>query len=313
MGRAITLKDMKEGEIWCKWLHSKLIMNNKNVLGAELGATGSGKSYRDLRKAELWYEYHFKEKFPTENICFGVGSVVKKLSSGKLRRGELLIFEEAGVNLGSLDFQNEMSKMMTYVLQSFRSMNIGILFNLPYLSMLNKSARMLLHYSFESAGIDFKTGINKCKPFFHQVNQGSGKIYKKYPIINVNGGTRKVKRFSFAMPSQYLIDAYEQTKANYLQNLTKDYSKRLEEIELEKNPQKIDYPTELEYHCYHLFEREKKTKTEIAQITGKARHTVASYIEKVKKYLEVSKNIKIYKENGVLDEKKDILLPNNLI
>jgi len=81
---------------------------------------------------------------------------MKLLSGGELRKGEIIIFEEAGVNMGSLDFQNKVSRMFNYVLQSFRSMNIGILFNLPYLTMLNKQARMLLHFSMESAGVDPK-------------------------------------------------------------------------------------------------------------------------------------------------------------
>ena len=115
----IQYNEFQEGEIFNKWLNSRLIVNNKNVLGANLGATGSGKSYRDLRMAELWYQYHFKEQFPIENICFGVGSAMNLISKGKLRKGEILIFEEAGVNLGSLDFQQRISKMMNYVLQSF--------------------------------------------------------------------------------------------------------------------------------------------------------------------------------------------------
>ena len=57
----------------------------------------------------------------------------------KLRKGELLIFEEAGANMGSLDFQNKVSKVFSYVLQSFRSLNIGILFNLPVEGSLSKS------------------------------------------------------------------------------------------------------------------------------------------------------------------------------
>lgn len=86
----IQFKGIKEGEIFNKWLHSRLIRHNKNVLSAELGSTGSGKSYRDLRKAELWYEFHFNKKFPVENICFGVGQTMEILSSERLKRGIFL-------------------------------------------------------------------------------------------------------------------------------------------------------------------------------------------------------------------------------
>ena len=234
MGNRIQQITFQEGEIFCKWMHSRLIRNNKNVLSAELGPTGSGKSYRDLRKVELWYQYYFKEKFPIENICFGIASAMKLISSGKLRKGEVIIFEEAGVNLGSLDFQTKVSKMMNYILQSFRSLNIAIFFNLPYLSMLSSQARLLMHFSSESVGIDQEKKMNICKPLFHQVNQDKGKIYKKFPIVKCNGVTRKIKRFSYSMPSQYLVDAYEAKKNKYLTDLTTEYTLELEKQESDK-------------------------------------------------------------------------------
>lgn len=257
-----------------KYFDNRLIRNNKNILGVQLGGTGSGKSYRDLRIAELWYQKHFNKPFPIENICFGVGAIIKRISSGNLKRGELLIFEEAGVNLGSLDFQNKISKMMNYILQSFRSMNIGILFNLPYLSMLNKQARMLLHYSMESCGIDQQNKKNKCKPFFHQVNQASGAIYKKYLRVKVDGKVQTIKRFNFSIPSKYLVDGYENKKQKFLMNLTQEYSFSLdqEEAELQKKMARKDLtPSQKE-----VFEElcEGKTQQQIADKRGCSRQYV---------------------------------------
>jgi len=224
----------EEGEIFNKWLHSRLMVHNKNVISAELGPTGSGKSYRDLRKAELWYKYQFKKEFPTENICFGLNQVMKRLASGDLKRGDILIVEEAGVNLGSRNWQSKVSKMFNYILQSFRSMNVGLFLNLPYLSMLDSQARHLLHYYAESSGIDHKKGLNKCKPFFVQVAQSSGKIYRHYPDVKINGRAVKVKRFNYEMPSQYLIDAYEKKKDDYLKEIITDFSEKADGVEKPK-------------------------------------------------------------------------------
>jgi len=227
-------KKIEEGEVFCLWLKSRLLTNNKNVLSAELGPTGSGKSYRDLRKVELWYRNYLKREFPIKNICFGVGELMKRINSKELKRGDILIFEEAGANLGSLDFQSKVSKMFTYVLQAFRSLNIGIFFNLPYLSMLNKQARMLMHYSGESDGINFETKQNICRPKFHQVNQGNGKIYKKYLRVIINGKSRKIQRMAWNMPSKWLRDAYEQKKHKFLTDMTEDYTRELDELEKDK-------------------------------------------------------------------------------
>jgi len=287
MARLIKLDLKNEGDLFNKWLKSRLITNNKNVLSVELGPTGSGKSYRDLRKAELWYKYHFKEEFPVENICFGVLDIMQRLSKGKLRRGEILIFEEAGANLGSLDFQNKVAKMFNYVLQSFRSMNIAIFFNLPYLSMLNKTARILLHYSGESNGIDFQTKVSKSKPMFHQVNQGTGKIYKKYPRAKILGVKRKIKTLNYAMPSKYLIDAYELKKANYLKETTKEYAEQLNVLKNGREVQRI--PREIEFEAYNRYRGGEK-QHEIAESLGKTQQLISSWVKTVENYRNLVKS-----------------------
>jgi len=195
-----TKGEWKEGEIFNRWMHSRMIKKNKNVLTATTGPTGSGKSYQDLRKVELWYNHYFKKQIPNENCCFSISEVMRRLSSKELVKGDALILEEAGANLGSLDFQNKVSKLFTYVLQTFRSLNIALFFNLPYLSMLNKQARMLIHVQFVTCGIDNKTGVSKCKAYFRQINQSSGKIYEKRFRIKSNGRSAPVRKIRYSMP-----------------------------------------------------------------------------------------------------------------
>jgi len=288
MTQLIKIKDVKEGDFFCRWLRSKLINNNQNVLGVELGATGTGKSYRDLRKVELWYKFQFNEPVPVENICFGILNVMKRikyLSEVKKRKGEIIIFEEAGANLGNLDFQNRVCKMFTYVLQSFRSFNIAIFFNLPFFTMLNKSARMLMHYSFESAGIDRKEGINKCRPFFHQVNQKTGKIYKKFPKTRKRGSKTKIKGFEFQMPSKYLVDAYESRKQEYLLTKNDEYIAKMEEIEFEERSKpKFKKPlTELQekiLECWKKGMKQKDIVIKLNESQGKIAHNERYMINK---------------------------------
>ena len=282
MAGLIQFNQGTEGQIFCKWLESRLISHNKNVLSAELGPTGSGKSYRDLRKAELWYTYHFKEKFPIENICFGLAKVMERISKGDLRRGEVLIVEEAGVNLGSRDWQSKFSKMFNYILQSFRSMNIALFLNLPYLSMLDSQARHLLHYYAESVGIDYQTGVNKCKPFFLQVAQGTGKIYRHYPKVKLDGKTIKVKKFNYLMPSQYLIDAYEEKKEKYLKELIKTFSEKMEK---EKPKKRKPMPNDLCFEAHRLSIL-GYDQVQIAKAIGRDQSMISRYLKKVQDYIQ---------------------------
>lgn len=284
MNRLIDGNDLQEGDLFCKWLYSRMIRKNKNVLGAETGGTGSGKSYRDLRKFELWYKYYFKQKPPLENICFSVNDVMFRIARGNLRKGELLILEEAGKNLGSLDFQNKVSKLFTYVLQSFRSMNIGILFNLPYLSMLNKQARMLLHYVSESYGIDDETGMNKCKFFYLQTNQQTGKVYRKFLRVKKGKKHVAVKRLAYSMPSPWLVEEYEKKKVAFLKEFTSEFDKKLQEMEHEKKMKAREAGLTPAREEVLKLRREGLTQTQIGEKLGKTSSAIHYMLKTCEKH-----------------------------
>jgi len=221
-----------EGQVLNAWFRNRMLRRNQNVLVAITGGTGSGKSYACLRAAELWYRAQFGELYPTRiNTCFSIGALMKLLASGKLKKGSLVLFEEAGANYGSLDFQQQVSKMFTYVLQSFRSMNIGILFNLPVLSMLNKSARLLIHAHFITAGINYDKKTSKVRPYFRQVNQQTGKVYEKYLRVRENGRVRTVKKFNFNLPHDDIIKEYEAMKFKFVAELNEEFANKLDEID----------------------------------------------------------------------------------
>ena len=88
-----TKSEFSEGEIYYKWENSRII-NNKNIISVTTGPTGSGKSMKDLRKAEIVHLKRFNEVFPVEtNVCFSIAELMKRISSNQLRKGEVLILE----------------------------------------------------------------------------------------------------------------------------------------------------------------------------------------------------------------------------
>src|SRR3990167_6001290 len=263
--------DLTEGIFFNRWMYSRIVDNNRNVLGVELGSTGSGKSYRDLRKAELWYDFYFHDKFPVDNICFGVADIINKLAHGNSRRGEIFIFEEAGANLGSLDFQNKISKMFTYVLQSFRSMNVAV--------------------------------------FFNHLNQQTGKIYQKYLKAKVDGRTKTIKRFSYSLPSEYLTKAYEEKKKKYLEELTKGYSKELALVNKENTLngdlnlvtiKPIKVLSKREQQVYNLLKEGITNQTEIGKIINSEQPYVSRIIKNIeKKGFKYGNELVIIKEKDI--------------
>lgn len=265
-----TKNGLNEGDVLYKY-HEARFNSNRNFLGVVLGATGSAKSYSALRICEIDYKRRFNEPFPIENVTFSIGETMKRIKEIKDsgRKGEIILPDDIGAaGYGSLEFQNKTSRMFSYILQSFRSLNIGLLMTLPVFTMLNNQGRQLIHYQLITQGIDYENKISKAKPLFHQLNQSSGKSYWKYPKISVNKIVKTIKRLNYSIPSRELREKYEQKKAKFLTDLTSTFLEELRIIEKEKidKMSRINLSTRA-LEVFQLFNSGKKVK-EIAEIMG---------------------------------------------
>lgn len=206
-----------EGYFLNNWFASRFDAN-KNVLLVVVGATGSGKSYSCIGMAESWYKYRFKNKeFPLENIVFSLGEGARRLKGETLEKGEFIIVEEAGVVANALDFQNKLVRLFNYILQSVRCKNIGIIFNLPNFSLLNKTGRSLAHGVFETVGINKNTNQVLLKSKGLQTNAITGKIYPKYLRQVINGKLIAPRRIKVGKPSDRIIIPYEKMKSDFVE------------------------------------------------------------------------------------------------
>jgi len=290
---------LKEGEFFNKWSHNRF-KKNKNVLGTITGPTGSSKSYTTLSALNIYYLWRFKKQFPIENCCFSLGQAAKRLDSGGLMKGEFLMLEEAGANLGSLDFQSRLQKLFTYILQSFRSMNVGLILTLPVLTMLNKQARQLIHFNFTTSGINYETNTSKVKPYFHQLNQKTGKSYWKFPRTRVKGSKKKIQAFNYPIPPKELIDAYEIKKTKFVSDITKEFVEEYEEKERKKvmgdsRKEMTDAQKEVyDLACQGLNQRE------IGERLGKMQQSIQKMLKTIKKHgytIKINENVKENEEN----------------
>ncbi len=211
-------KPLPDGFFINKWFGSRFDAN-KNVLLVVVGGTGSGKSWSCIGMAEGWYKYRFKDKkFPIENIVFSLSDGAKRLKGSTLEKGEFIIVEEVGVIANALDFQNKIVKMFNYILQSVRCKNIGIIFNLPSFSLLNKTGRSLAHGVFETVTINKQTSQVVLKPKGLQTNAITGKIYPKYLRQKIGNKILAPRRIKVSRPSPELVIPYEKKKQSFVEN-----------------------------------------------------------------------------------------------
>jgi len=202
----------------------RLFKQNKNWLGIVCGDTGSGKSYSALSLADILVPRGITIK---RNVVFNAVQFLQKLTDKSLQKGDILIFDEAGVGMSSREWYSTQNKLMGSVLQTFRNMNVGVIFTTPNLSFIDVQARKLFHNYLETANIDFKTSTATLKVYKIQHNSRLDKTYYKSPKFLVEGRIRKMTHLSLPKPKAYLIKEYEEAKTSYTESLNAEALKEL--------------------------------------------------------------------------------------
>lgn len=285
--------NMPEGHVFNRWVHGRF-KKNKNLLLAMIGPTGSGKTYASIRLCELWYQYHFNKPYPAEHIVFSIDELSEILTSGKLKRGDIVIFEEAGVSLSSLEWQNKLSKLTGYIFQVFRSDNIGVIFTLPSIAFMNKTTRVLLHGCFETAGVDVSKGTSTIKPLLRQYNSRFDKTYTHYPRISINGVAVPIERMTLSKPSDALLKVYEERKNKFVRKVVGDLKEHIES----NKPLTVDELLDNEEYLRESVDltKEGKTQQNIADILSQR------YNDTITR-LQITRLLKKARKIGVLPRK----------
>lgn len=266
---------------WIKYIKNR-IANNKNFLGCFIGQTGSGKSWSAISLKELLDEGEFDTSF----IFFKSTDFLKTLVEKDLPKGTVLIWDEAGKDLNAKQWQAKANRVVNIVMQVFRRENLIILFTLPYFSFLDSDARKLVHATFETQTIDRDKKEAVVKPLLIQVNQDTGKMYKKFlRVSDEEKGVVPVKRIRLPMPNPEIVKEYEDVKEAFAKETYREALNDLLALETKKkNGKEL---TEKQKQAYDLH-KEGKTQKEIAEIMNTTARNVGHILAAAKKKLNVS-------------------------
>lgn len=225
---------MKAKNPWITYIKNR-IKNNKNFIVFIGGPTGSGKSYSSLDIADELSNGQFN----IDQCVFKGLDLMNLVNSGKLKKGSVILFEEAGVDLSNRNWQSVQNKVLNYLFQTFRHKNFILIMNSPYMDFIDKATRKLFHAEFLTMRID-KT-LKKCiiKPQLIQYNSRRDKFYYKYLRYNQEGSLRVIKEWGVSKPRPDLIKEYEKKKTEYTNQLNKEILEGL--MEKEKKTKKKEW------------------------------------------------------------------------
>jgi hypothetical protein len=221
---------MNENNLFNKFINrirARTKFQNKNWLAIICGETGSGKSYSALSLAKQIGGKVFTVFTPLEFLSL--------LNCGKLSKGDVIIFDEAGVGMSSREWYSVQNKLLGTVLQTFRNMNVSVIFTTPNLSFIDVQARKLFHCYMDTAYIDYKKEEAYLKVYNIQVNSRLDKIYYKKPrFTNDEGRVYTMSHLVLNKPDKKMSEYYENKKTEYTEKLNANALKELTEPKVKK-------------------------------------------------------------------------------
>lgn len=219
------LKNKSKDKLWVRYIKNR-IAQNKNFLGFISGQTGSGKSWSSISIAE-----QLDPEFKVNRIVFSGLELMRLINSGELKKGSVIVFEEAGIGLSNKNWQSTINKMLNFLIQTFRHKNFILIFNSPFMDFVDASTRKLFHAEFITCGIDRNKGTCKLKPRTIQYNGRQNKFYYKMLRVITDKGVIPIAHWNVEKPSKSLIEAYEDKKTEFTTELNQKIQQELQEYE----------------------------------------------------------------------------------
>lgn len=196
------------------------IARNKNYMGIACGEPGSGKSFAALSIAQT-----IDPSFNIDRIAMGNSEEFVEILNQKLKKGNVVMFDEAGVGIPTREWQSIGNKLINYILQTFRYENLVCLWTVPSFKMIDSQSRTMFYGYIEPTFIDFNRQVSIVKYMKIQYNPRGGQKDQYFHYHTRNGVP--IKRVEIPVPTETLIQEYESKKKKFAAKLK---SQALDEI-----------------------------------------------------------------------------------
>ena len=171
--------------------------------------------------------------FTIKSVAFSAKEFMEILNNiDSLKKGDVIILDEAGIFMSSRSWQSLNNKMINFILQTFRNLNLIVIITVPNLTFIDSQSRKLFHLLMETQEINYKEKKVIVKPLLMQNNPKINKLYLKYLRIKIKGkGVMPIKKVKFGLPSELLIKQYEEKKSRFLLNLNLEIEREINKNE----------------------------------------------------------------------------------
>ena len=279
MGSSLVLMKKKKPTL-IHWLYNRVMNRNLNALLCFTGNPGCGKSYSAIRLAQETAKKNGVE-FNVDHITFTPEEFMKLITGDTLKKGSIIIMDEAGVAINSRKWQSSINLMMNYVIQTFRHRNYIIIMCVPYFDFIDAAVRKMFHMLFEVDRIDFEKEVSWTRPKIIQVNQRTGRSYYKWLRFKSAGSQpMALDRAGFKLADKGLLHDYEAKKKAYTTKLNKKLEHDVIDSKDNNKPQEL---TDLQKRIIKLRNDYGLNEEDIGRVMNITQPTVNSHLQACKK------------------------------
>jgi hypothetical protein len=231
---------MPTSSIIANRIRQRLWRRNRNYLITINGKPGTSKSYTALAWAVC-----INQKFDITHVVFSALEFMRLINSGLIKRGDVIVWEEIGREMGARDAMTKKNKEMGFVLQTFRNLNICLITTVPYTDLADLNATKLCDMIMETNYINYDKKTANVRLFEVKYNQRTKKFYYPHPVTALdNGEIAAIESADVDIPPEELRKAYEKKKKDYTTTVNLKAQKELEEQENPAPKQEKTYKSE---------------------------------------------------------------------
>jgi len=203
----------------------KQIKSNRNFVALVVGRVGTGKSWSCLKLASV-----LDPSFTEERVIFNLPDLLDIVHNGKVGKGEVIIFDEAGISVSNRNsYMNMFNKAMSHLLQTWRHRNHILFITVPSISFIDKGIRSMFDVMIETTNVVKRRNVVQCDLKMIQHNYQIGKTY----YYNARMGDGTTMLLEIGKPDIKLIRKYEKKKTEFTSGL-------YEELMTELTPMEVD-------------------------------------------------------------------------
>lgn len=206
------------GQRWAAHEIQRRLDAGLNAIVLIIGPSGSGKSWAALKLAEM-VDPLFD---PKVHLVFTLDALLELLDTdGAIQPGDVIVFDEAGVGVGSRESMSKVNRIFSAVIESVRFRQFALLFTVPDLAQIDVNAVRMAHMVLESMGVDRRVGRSQFKPKHPRRDPTNPDALRLvYPVLSRKDGPKyKLKHISFERPSDGLVTEYENLRAVHIQSV----------------------------------------------------------------------------------------------